>query len=216
MIASVVISSLILIFIIAKYANFHISAEKKAAKKLERIIKKIKIKNIVCKRGENRERQIKLILRPFINPLKGSHNVDLIREILSSESVMEMFLYKYKVFIINSQNDIVHKDGKIGKFNKRENYIFAGLKKISHESTPELERFIFGRLLLPTLYGSMKRKEKAYLSVALAIKLGDRQTKTPKRELIDFIIDEIFFTDKDVSKLKKEAQIVFEGIMKIA
>ena len=66
---------------------------KKAGNKLEKIIKYI---------HENHEsdtdimkKEIKNILRPFINPLKGSHNVDLIRVILSSDLMSDLFYMKF-------------------------------------------------------------------------------------------------------------------------
>ena len=110
MLSSVVISSLILIFIIIKYAYFHISAEKNAAKRLVWIIKNINTKQHTLIKKQ--QHKIKSIIRPFINPLKGSHNVDLIREILSSDAVMEHFLYKHGKFILEQPKETGKKKDK--------------------------------------------------------------------------------------------------------
>ena len=212
MLASVVISSLILMFIIVKYSFFHISAEKKAAKKLISIIKNINTKEFtwqspkkieviksekenIEKRTKRREHVIKTKLRPFINPLKGSHNVDLIREILSSEFAMKHFVYKYKknMASLKKVEDIA---------NQKNESKTDGPTPTSNVEPSKFETFIFKRLLLPTLYGNMILKEEAYLAVALANKMAEKIEGQTMTKLIEFIVYQIFFINGENNKKK--------------
>ena len=104
------------------------------------------------------EKEIKKILRPFINPLKGSHNVDLIRVILSSDLMSDLFYMKF----IN----------KMG-YQKKTEFIFdkKSVKLAPHFGITKKEDLIFDRLLLPSKYGILRTKEKAYLAISMVRKM---------------------------------------------
>ena len=89
LVISVTLSSVIVIYIIIKYVLYHKSSEIKSSKRFMNIVKNLNYtptKKQLSKKGDGEfSHKIKNILRPLINPLKGTHNIDLLRLILSSK-----------------------------------------------------------------------------------------------------------------------------------
>lgn len=82
MFAGVLLSSAILIVIIIAYVSYHLNVNKKAAKKIIILINYLTKKQNV--------KNLKKYTRRYFNPLKGSQNVDLFREILTSSTVLKL------------------------------------------------------------------------------------------------------------------------------
>ena len=134
--------------------------------------------------------------------MKGSHNVDLIREILSSDAVMEHFLYKHGKFILEQPKETGKKKDKKQEWTSKS--LYENLILLPKPTS--ISDYIFGRLLLPTLYGNMRPKEKAYLAVALSNKLNEEIKTEDMQVLIGFIISQIFFLkDKKLTEVRDEA-----------
>ena len=192
LIASVIISSIILISIIIKYAWFHKDAEKRAANRFNYIIK-----NIEKPTAKNMDK-FRSILRPLINPLKGTHNMDLLRQILSKDIMMDSLVNKYKMAHIN----ITSKKEDIKEFKGlTEDNISANI--------------IVKRLYVPTVYGTLTDEEKHYLAATLTIKFTKVLAKTMKKQkkvdITKFIIAELFLINSN----EKAINVFFEKTAKI-
>ena len=191
MVISVSISSLIIVWIIIKYVSYHKSSEIKAAKKFENIIKHLNYnptaKQLAKKSDKSYIHKLKNILRPIISPLKGTHNVDLLRLILTSEFVKKMQSKHFQKYL-NSKD----------------------ITKILSNSEPtpnvpnknQIEIFVYARLLIPTKNGILSPSEEAYLAAALSISFGKYQKEQnekfecfnapPSTGNLKFILNEIY------------------------
>lgn len=130
-----------------------------------------------------------------------------------------MFLHNYKRgqihSLINSniKNNSNRKNSP-GEYEGKINNIYHELSSIADKGIPELDKYIFKRLLLPTLYGSMKLSEKAYLSCTLAIKLNEKYHKVSVNNFILFVTGEIFYNEEKLKDLNKIAKKIFESMIK--
>ena len=144
------------------------------------------VKNLNYKPTENRlskkgdgefSHKIKNILRPLINPLKGTHNIDLLRLILSDEWNMNILAQKFK-----TEPKIKHKM----------DYVENDEKKNKSSPSDLISDFVYKRLLVPTQNGILTISEKAYLAAALSITLETYLDKKDKNKTLEFILIELY------------------------
>ena len=195
--ASVVISSIILIFIIFEHWKFNVNPEKKSAKKLIKLIKYI---NKPDENNIDDKQKIRNILKKFIEPLKFEDNTELIEAIFTTDTMLDYFLHQYN-------HNKTMKEILKNKSN--------GLDKKDIEPPSEMEKnqlpipiFIFKDFCSSIARGKFTLDQKADIVVSIVFKIKKRKSHeliSELSELTEFITSSITYDNKEIKYIKNKA-----------
>ena len=188
--ASVVISSIILIFIIFEHWKFNVNPEKKSAKKLIKLIKYI---NKPDKNNIDDKQKIRNILKKFIEPLKFEDNTELIEAIFTTDTMLDCFLHQYN-------------------HNKTTKELKWLVKKTMEEpfemEKTQLPIFIFNDFCSSIARGKLTPDQKVDIVVSIVFKIKKRNSHeliSELSELTEFITSSITYDNKEIKYIKNKA-----------
>lgn len=220
---SALISSLILIIIICKYVYYNNDSSTKSTSVLIRIMKDY------SNRGKTITVLRNKVTRPYLNPMKGSHNVDFMRALLADKDVYESLrahlpkVYgSYKEFqkalndwFIKLVEDSVKPNSIKSTINS--NISFPGLldstthpllsEKKFNTTNPDdnlIDNFFGSKIIDIISYGSWTNQEIAYMLSSMI----NKHEKQDRYSTLESFIENLKLSEDNIKEIKEKSKMI--------